>query len=492
MNLNRLLQKQPPPIILDDRQKKRLSKLFGTSPLDGQTIGDEIQDLSTPLVADERFAPSDDTAFWNGGEISRVKPSENFAPEIFPAPEQSRVKPGEFATELPAPEPRSKFWDVQDLGTIDAPPETEQPKKRDASAILDEIEEVRRSPKREKSFWKRLGGGLLDGLVAFAQSGGAGGLAGAIGAIATGGIASGASPAFHADNQRTNQLQRLWGEYAQQAKAEQMQAEQEKLKTATQGQIIDNRKDALEYVRSVNKPFYDSIMADDIVTPEEAADAELLGYNIQPYDARQFDTQMVNGSIVATPRKGNPNYQPTNAPQDLLKTPVKRKLDDGTEVYTTGDKLLDDQIAEKLNQARLNIETEKYNASEANEYENRLTKWRDSISEAGGEVAKIDQELADLISTQSGGFDKFVGSESDWVRLEANIAAKKGELSKAKRRYSAVMKNAPKKPQSIGRQNLSLPKVSESVFRQQAQAKGITGANLEAAVKKAKADGVIQ
>ena len=437
------------------------------------------------------------------------KPDEMFLPpltEEIPVAGKGELPIADQILTKPLPDTDQTDWNAVRQATAEQPtatppaatPEPPAPavtENRPASAqTLDEFNRVKSadpSEFRQSSFKKRIGSGIWRAFKQWGAAGAPGGIAGLIGAIATGGLVSGFAPGADAEARKQIQADKLFLQYGQQAEAEKLQMEQAKANAALQGQVIKNKSDALNYIRTVNKPFYDSIMADDIVTEEEAARAQELGYNIEPYDARKFNTQMINGELMTSPTLGTPNYKPTGL-TDLVKTPIRRKLDDGTEVYTTGDKLIDHEIADKLNQARMDFDASKFNASDMQQYETGLTKWRDNISEAGGNVSKIDQELADLIALRSGGFDDYDGTLEQWGNLEKTIAEKKGELSKAKQVYDNLLKNPPKKPKPVSAPNLSLPKVSESTFRQQAQAKGITGASLEAAVRKAKADGVIQ
>lgn len=291
------------------------------------------------------------------------------------------------------------------------------------------------------------------------------------------------------ERERKEKIAETQKKIAEAEKAYDAEMKARKAQAEIEGQIIRNQQSGLDYIRSVNKPFYDSIMADDLVTPEEAAEAKKRGFgDIVPYDKRRFDTMTIDGEVVATPSLGAPDYQPTNAPKSKLKAPIERKLDDGTIVYTTGDKLLDDQIAEKYRQAQMNFDASKFNASEANKYEKDLTSWRDSVASAGGDVSRIAQELDALLKLDN---DNFEGDRGD---LQTKIAIKKGEYAKAKSTYEDRLKNMPKPPKTVSAPNLQLPKVSEQTFRSQLKAKypQMTEAQIKAAVQKARTDGVIQ
>lgn len=169
----------------------------------------------------------------------------------------------------------------------------------------------------------------LGGLKGFAATGTLGGLLGGAGVGAMQGTID---PNTDEKWSNENRLANLYGVAKQQeAQAEfdakQRKAEQEAIRSKfdTEGVFLSNQNKALENVRTANKPFYDSITADDQITTEEAAQAKDLGFgDVQPYDARKFETTWVNGKPMTAPTKGVPVYaRNPSLPDDALKVPVE-------------------------------------------------------------------------------------------------------------------------------------------------------------------------
>lgn len=76
---------------------------------------------------------------------------------------------------------------------------------------------------------------------------------------------------------------------------------------------------------------------------------------------------------------------------ELTKLPIEVEID-GQKVYTTGDKKIDRQIAEDYRQASINLEVDKYNTTEANDYTEKLDKWATEEVKRGTEVTKLRSE----------------------------------------------------------------------------------------------------
>lgn len=132
-------------------------------------------------------------------------------------------------------------------------PEKEKPDLSTTSGILDEISRVESTDTpREKSFGKRLGSGLWNGLKAWAASGGQGGLAGALGAVLTGGIGFGASPGAHADFRQEKGVNKLWNKYNQQTAAEQQQSGLETAAVQRQNIIDDNTRQKEQFKQTMD------------------------------------------------------------------------------------------------------------------------------------------------------------------------------------------------------------------------------------------------
>lgn len=144
----------------------------------------------------------------------------------------------------------------------------------------------------------------------------------AIGGIGAGGLNGGFNPS--ADEQRlrlydlNREQQNLNGLYNQ--------AEFESKQTATDNKNqldkLSVQKQALENLRAVNKPLYDSVTADDIITEAEARQLNEAGYPVVPYDARKYQTKQVEGESFESPTLGKPSWQKSDLPTERVKSPV--------------------------------------------------------------------------------------------------------------------------------------------------------------------------
>lgn len=100
----------------------------------------------------------------------------------------------------------------------------------------------------------------------------------------------------------------------------------------------------LKALHDANPRAYETMMADQVITPEEANAHQQagLGY-IAPGDYRKFENQRINGAGYATPQIGAPNWQRDNSPVDPAKveTPLTVTIP-GTNipVATTGNEEL--------------------------------------------------------------------------------------------------------------------------------------------------------
>lgn len=138
-------------------------------------------------------------------------------------------------------------------------------------------------------------------------------------------------------NKIDQRLKPLYDQRDQQVKYTKQMADAEAAK-------YDTTIKQLKALHDANPRAYETMMADQVITPEEAYQHQQagLGY-IAPGDYRKFNTQSINGGVYATPEIGAPNYQRTNAPEDPSKveTPLTVTIP-GTDipVKTTGNEEL--------------------------------------------------------------------------------------------------------------------------------------------------------
>lgn len=161
---------------------------------------------------------------------------------------------------------------------------------------------------------KGLGIGALKGYLSTGNFGGA--VGGAIG----GGIGSAVDRNYDEKFANDWKLNQTRQKYAQQFQRERQKSdwlfnEEARRRKAegdlldNQGKVIKNQTDILEYMQKTNKSLYDSIMADNLVTQDEADKATKAGFPMQPYDARKFNTQDVEGRVYASPELGAPQFK---------------------------------------------------------------------------------------------------------------------------------------------------------------------------------------
>lgn len=172
---------------------------------------------------------------------------------------------------------------------------------------LGEITDLQRAgPQRESKMWKRVGQGILGGLSEWVAAGSPGGIAGAIGAVGAGATLYGASKGAAAEGQHRQKLAGLFGKYKEAVAPELAEMERMKAGAEAQGKIYDTRKKGWEALQTEHKPFYDSIVADKRVTPDEVAEAARRGIKLTPYDAQRYGIEWVGGKAYATPELGDP------------------------------------------------------------------------------------------------------------------------------------------------------------------------------------------
>lgn len=193
------------------------------------------------------------------------------------------------------------------------------------SSIAD-IRELENAPprEREKSIWKRLGSGLLDGLRIWAESGAPGGLGGALGAAATGGVGFAASPGAQADFQRKQQLQKLYGDYGRQSALETAEMERQGKILDQQGKAVKIQGEGLDVLMKANKPLLESITADKKITAEERDMLAGAGINVTEYDAQKYGLEWVDGRAFSTPELGVPSaVKNVTLPDKLTERPIR-------------------------------------------------------------------------------------------------------------------------------------------------------------------------
>lgn len=168
-----------------------------------------------------------------------------------------------------------------------------------------ELEDLESAPlEKRKGLFRRLGTGGWDAVQMAAESGvtDPGQL---LGAFLTGGVGSMISPTMNAEISKRLKKKRLQNRYGEEMTMESGEYKrQDEINKVQKGQI-DNQGKIMENIRTANKPFYDSITADDMITEEEAKEAEKRGYfGVKPYDTRKRNIRYEGGLPIETFDKG--------------------------------------------------------------------------------------------------------------------------------------------------------------------------------------------
>lgn len=217
------------------------------------------------------------------------------APEAAPTP-QPDIPPAAYPS-LPTSAPSVPAPEYSGGGTgsasLPVPPSTEPSgpppgfplpalvRKREQDLLAAEQAPIQRQPK----FWNRLGSGILDGLRAWTQAGAPGGLAGALGAIATGGTIFAASPRAQAEYQKFQDIQEKQKAYGAALNIEQAQK---------QKQVGELKEMALKRDMALKDPVFDK----GFLTPNDLSYLKKT-YNVDftnPDNPRFFNTVVINGS----------------------------------------------------------------------------------------------------------------------------------------------------------------------------------------------------
>lgn len=307
--------------------------------------------------------------------------------------------------------------------------------KTGSSATMAEIERIRNADKsefRERSAGKRFVSGLGRAFGSWGRAGAPGGIVGLVSALVTGGLSSSLAPGADSEERRQRQLQKMFGTFGQQIEAEKAQTDLLKSQTDAQGKIIGNERAKLDYLLTQNKPFYDSVMADNMVTPEEAEEARQRGYDISPYDARRFDTEMREGETYEKPQLGKPKWQESELPTERVKVPLGVKITDPNnpesvmEVpmlpgdaanfqYRSGaDKAKAEAEAAEIERKRLEKEEEERrkraekNFGSVQEWKNAVRKARAQIPVHEKSIQQIDKSIAEV----NGKIEQYTGYDT--------------------------------------------------------------------------------
>lgn len=240
-----------------------------------------------------------------------------------------------------------------------------------ADVTRDEFDDLQSTePKREKSFWKRLGAGLWDGAKMWAKSDDAS-LGGLLAAVAGGGAGMAASPSGHAEYQKNQELNKLWNRYQQQLQPEMADLQRQGQQAKIAGDILDVQNKGLDSqgkriknTTDMYDPLYKSITADNKVTAEEKALWEArTGMPINEYSAQKM-VEKEQGGRSYIRGEFDPGYtKNVTLPDDPTEYPVKVDTAAGRQVYAKGPQVLAADATAANQEANRRQRTDEFNAS---------------------------------------------------------------------------------------------------------------------------------
>lgn len=337
---------------------------------------------------------------------------------------------------------------------------------RTSQTVTNEIDELSQNPaKRESSFFKRLGGGMLDAYINWGKTGG--GLENLLGQLAFGGAASGISPGFRGEWQKNQQKDALMRERAQIQQQEDFQNNQDYRKQQTANIDVDNQQRASSQRTIDDKAFndYTKIYGFDPDKPTPQQKAYLDKYGLSPNQVgRRFPA---NAKVIernGTTFERDPNsgeYVQANVPVEKNKELKQFNVsfpDGSTETYWMTDQEAGKQrVALQTSNAR--IEATNANTEESVKMRNQTnrTRWETSIASQErvvtekSPVMRQNNERIQQLETKKDSLNaeyederKEINSiENEIGRLRTDNARITGEIEAAQKEAKRLKENPP-------------------------------------------------
>lgn len=229
---------------------------------------------------------------------------------------------------------------------------------------------IARSPdveasRKKRSFWDRLGGGLWN---AYKNWDGTGGWGNFLGNAITDGMGAAFDPKMDAELRRKRQLQEMFGEYQLRSGLEATDMAKAKSSLEVQKIMADIQNMGAEAAWKKWKPLFDQQMGANSFTPEAAAALTAAGFPVQQLDFRAREL-VERGGVPYSRAKTGPDdaVHVSGLPDDPTKYPIGYKAPiTGVQGAATFDKILGTEGDVLANQARLDQQTQQFNASQQN------------------------------------------------------------------------------------------------------------------------------
>jgi hypothetical protein len=311
---------------------------------------------------------------------------------------------------------------------------------------------------REKSFTKRLFGGLWNGLEAWANSGD-NSIAGLGAALGVGGAGSAASPKFYEGAKNFGKRSDLYNELGRTQQQEAFDAQQSKINIANQAALqkleLDPYWQYVEKKKSIDQDDADYLN-------------KVTGIKFKPAQWQEYKDTTVNGKTFSRPEY-SPNYERnTSVPIDPTEVPRDVEVAPGQNLPLT-PKQAGPVIASKYNaeanrqQSQDHFEAtqqrmaDQFNISQDGKYQGDIRDYQKDLAKANAQVAE-NQPIAAEAESRVAELDKFISEHQGYdvsaYEKERQIAL--STLSKAKGQIEAanimlkIPKPAPPKKLSTG------------------------------------------
>ena len=334
------------------------------------------------------------------------------------------------------------------------------PTETDTERYLREYKDLDKQPlERKKSMFRRIGSGIKNAFLEWRDSGGEGGLAGLVGAIASGGLTSAISPNAEAEMSKDRAKKRMFQKYREARGLETEQNKQTEEFAKAQKSISDAQKSGTDAIKSAQdakynraKPFLDSIEKKGYFTPEEVDYVRnVYGLDMRDPNNGRFEEFTGSDGKRYMRRVNSPIYavNPT-APIDETKVVSEIKID--------GDdfKLTDSQAAStKVGVAQANVGREERKLNRIEDQKARQEKEEKDAKEKDSENQRRfnEQKTGKIIEAQSRrkqaearlrslqtAKQTAIENGQDTTSIDTQIANADGEIEAAKSEESAWSK----------------------------------------------------
>lgn len=236
-------------------------------------------------------------------------------------------------------------------------------------------------------------------------------------------------------------------QYEQQLKGQLLKAQ-----TANTQNQIDARNDTTRSL--INDRDRDNDREDEKVRQAEGKKTAVK-YNGKWYN------RLPNGT--ETPMYGEDGKQRT----ELKDVPIATTLSDGTPIFTTGDKAMDREITQNLNQARMDFEAKKLNQADLDKFEQETVDWASKEAKRKQKVSKMIldgqalQNQAAQYEQQAQGLSVIDADQKTELLAKAAKAREDGNsLVKQGNELWNIPTPTPKKPAA----NLEAPKLGNGKY----------------------------